>query len=339
MCRVILISDSAVDRIYLSKLLKEFGCDVKVSNETSLVSNEYCDFFVFSFKDFKDLESLKELLQKLTVPVLVIGGFSEGEIKELEKTGRRLVFLSRDAAEPLSFYREEILSALKKLFYMDEFSFNEKGLENLDLPLKKFNVSDFKPKDDIKYVLIGASTGGPRLIETIVRVLPETYPYPICVVQHMPADFTSKFAKRLNEVSKLKVVEAEDGEEVIPGKVIIAKGGWHLHFSKIGERVYAKLVPNVKHLFFCPSVDEMFFSAAEVLEPKNVMAVLLTGIGDDGADGMVALRRKGAYTIAESEETAAVYGMPKEAYLRGGAEKVLPFPKIVEEIIKFGMKN
>jgi two-component system chemotaxis response regulator CheB len=98
------------------------------------------------------------------------------------------------------------------------------------------------------------------------------------------------------------------------------------------------LAPNTRQRFFVPSVDELFFSAAEVLPMSNVLAVELTGIGDDGADGLVQLRQKGAYTLAESEESAVVYGMPKEAALRGGASKVLSFEAILEEIIKFGEK-
>jgi len=152
----------------------------------------------------------------------------------------------------------------------------------------------------------------------------------------MPTNFTAKFASRLNSVSELEVVEADNSQPVIPGYFIIAKGGWHLHFRNKDGVVYCKLVPNSKNRFFVPSVDEMFFSALEVIDPKKILAIELTGIGDDGADGMVALRKAGAITIAESEESAAVFGMPKEAIARGGAMKVLPFDKIVEEILKFG---
>ena len=196
------------------------------------------------------------------------------------------------------------------------------------------DTSDFVPSTDERYVLIGASTGGPGLIETIARSLPADYPYPVCVVQHMPSNFTARFAERLNSVSRLKVVEAKNGEVLEPGKIIIAKGGYHLNFSRDNGRIVCRLVPNVPRRFFVPSVDEMFFSALEVMDPKKIVAVVLTGIGDDGADGMVALKKHGAYTIAESEETAVVYGMPKEAALRGGAVKVLPFPEIVRELIR-----
>ncbi|GAB6074296.1 CheB methylesterase domain-containing protein [Nautilia lithotrophica] len=214
--------------------------------------------------------------------------------------------------------------------------------ELLDLIEKKLGIKRIeKPKKTIiknaeKYVLIGSSTGGPGLIETIAKSLPEDYPYPVCVVQHMPANFTAKFASRLNGLSKLHVVESDNTQPVIKGFFIIAKGGWHLHFRNKDGVIYCKHAPNSKNRFFVPSVDEMFFSALEVMNPKNILAVVLTGIGDDGADGLVALKNAGAYTLAESEKTAAVYGMPKAAKERGGACKVLDFPDIVKEIIKFG---
>jgi len=225
---------------------------------------------------------------------------------------------------------------LEKPGFVSE-EFNNKLLSLID---KKFGI---KPKiiqkniaKSEKYVLIGSSTGGPGLIEIIAKSLPEEYPYPICVVQHMPSDFTAKFAKRLDTISKLNVVEADNSIAVTKGMFIIAKGGWHLHFRLKEDVVYCKLAPNSKNRFFIPSVDEMFFSALEVIDAKNILAIELTGIGDDGADGMVALKKAGAYTIAQDEKTSAVYGMPKEAKERGGACKVLPFDEIVREIIKFG---
>ena len=226
---------------------------------------------------------------------------------------------------------------LPKPTFATKEEFGKKLLQKIDLLLKKRALrTKIHANTSQKYVLIGASTGGPKLIETIAKTLPASYPYPLCVVQHMPTTFTRTFAKRLDGISALQVVEASPTEEICKGKMIIAKGGKHLHFKKKENKIFCRLVPNFSHRFFVPSVDEMFLSAVEVLDPPNIMAVLLTGIGDDGADGMVALRKAGAYTIAESEKTATVYGMPKEAYLRGGATKVLPFDKIVEEILNFG---
>ncbi len=190
-----------------------------------------------------------------------------------------------------------------------------------------------------KIILIGVSTGGPKLIEKLIRSLPKNYPYPICIVQHMPKNFTSLFAQRLNTLTPLQVLEARDNEEITPGKIIIAKGGTHLHFTKRGSKIFVKLSKNSRNRFFTPSVDEMFLSAHATLDPRTIVAILLTGIGDDGADGMVALKKAGAYTIAESKQSATVYGMPKEAYERGGACSVLDFDEILAYILHLGEKD
>jgi two-component system chemotaxis response regulator CheB len=123
------------------------------------------------------------------------------------------------------------------------------------------------------------------------------------------------------------------------GKFIIAKGGHHLNFSKkVSGLINIKLSSNTSKSFFVPSVDEMFYSASKHFNNKNILAIELTGIGDDGARGMLNLKENGAYTIAESKETAIIYGMPRVAYEMGGAVKVLPFPSILDEILKFGVK-
>jgi chemotaxis response regulator CheB len=223
----------------------------------------------------------------------------------------------------------------KKCISLKELGFEGYISEDIKKQLTKLIVGEKKRNKKGKYVLIGSSTGGPGLIEKIAKSLPEDYPNAVCVAQHMPVGFTAKFANRLNSISKLQVVEADNSTPVIPGYFIIAKAGWHLHFRKKEGIVYTKLVPNSMGHFFVPSVDEMFFSALEVMNPKDILAVVLTGIGDDGARGLKALREAGAYTIAESEKTAAVYGMPKAAKEIGGAIEVLDFDEIVKKILEF----
>lgn len=188
-----------------------------------------------------------------------------------------------------------------------------------------------------KVVLVGSSTGGPALIEQIATSVPTDYPHPICIVQHMPASFTEKFAQRLDKLSNLNVMEAKNTETVTAGKIIIGKGGHHFHFTKKASGlVSVKLSANTMKAYFVPSVDEMFYSALKNFNPKDVLAIELTGIGDDGAMGMLKLKNKGAYTIAESEETAIIYGMPRVAFEKGATVEVLPFPKILDKILAFG---
>jgi len=252
------------------------------------------------------------------------------------------------------FFEIDAISELRREDTFKRFLlFLRKSLKNTLSNNRKGNVQDvniilreteenkiFLPKDRLsfphKLVLIGSSTGGPGLIEQITRSLPKNYPHAVCVIQHMPKGFTEKFAKRLNSLSALEVMEAENGLEVLPGRIIIAKSGFHLLFERRINKIVCKLEENTKGLFFIPSVNETFFSALSLVNPKNIVAVLLTGIGDDGADGMVALKKAGAFTIAESEESAAVYGMPKEAKERGGAVKVLHFREILKLLMELG---
>ena len=295
--KILIISPSAVFRITLKKFLEEkFKVD---TNKTKGIDYKNYDLIIYD-KDFG--EEYKKFLNR----VILIGDKCEFCLEKPD-------FISDE-------FKEKLLELIEKKL----------GIRSV----KKVSLKRIEKPG--KYVLIGSSTGGPGLIETIARSLPEDYPHPVCVVQHMPANFTGKFAARLNTVSKLNVVESDNTQPVVKGVFIIAKGGWHLHFRKKDGIVYCKHAPNSKNRFFVPSVDEMFFSALEVMDPKNIMAVVLTGIGDDGADGLAALKNAGAYTIAESEKTAAVYGMPKAAKERGGACKVLNFPDIVKEIIEFG---
>lgn len=191
----------------------------------------------------------------------------------------------------------------------------------------------------LKVVVIGVSTGGPRTLMDILPSLPQDLPAAVLVVQHMPQNFTAPFAQRLNQSCRVAVKEAADGDELAPGKVLVAKGGYHLKVEgKPGGALVARLSRQPANVLHIPSVNVTMQSVLEKVPPRNVVGVLLTGMGDDGADMMVEIRRRGGYTIAEAEETAVVWGMPREACLRGGAEVVAPSYLIAEQIIK-GVKR
>ncbi|MBC7217961.1 MAG: chemotaxis response regulator protein-glutamate methylesterase [Candidatus Caldatribacterium sp.] len=181
-------------------------------------------------------------------------------------------------------------------------------------------------------VAIGISTGGPKTIYDVLPYLPANLNAAVFLVQHMPPAFTKSYAERLDNYCALRVVEAENGMEVEPGTVYVGKGGYHLKVEQQGERLVIRLSTIPKHMFM-PSVDVMMFSVLEVFRERTV-GVLMTGMGDDGAEAMVKIRQSGGYTIAESEETAIVFGMPQEAIARGGAEVVLPSYRIHEAIVR-----
>jgi two-component system chemotaxis response regulator CheB len=182
-------------------------------------------------------------------------------------------------------------------------------------------------------VAVGISTGGPATLSEVLPLLPADLPASVFLVQHMPASFLTAFARRLNEHCALNVVEARAGMAVEPGRCYVAPGGLHLcpHRKSTGEIVIR--TPAQPHTLFVPSVNVMMQTVLETYGP-NTVGVLMTGIGDDGADQMVAIRKAGGITIAESEETAVVYGMPREAFERGGADIVAPHYQVAQHIVQ-----
>ena len=184
-----------------------------------------------------------------------------------------------------------------------------------------------------KAVAIGISTGGPKALSEIIPEVPENLGAVLFIVQHMPANFTKSFATRLNDHARIHIKEAEAGETIYENWGYIGKGGSHLQFRRRpnGE-INIRLTDDIEH-YFKPSVGVMMESVLSIFG-KNTIGVIMTGMGDDGADAMVKIKNAGGITIAESEETAVVFGMPKEAIDRGGAEIVVPSYKIVSEILK-----
>ena len=180
--------------------------------------------------------------------------------------------------------------------------------------------------------VIGASTGGPAAVQCILQTLPATFPIPLVIVQHMPVGFTGPFAKRLASLSRVRVAEAEDGTRLVRGMALIAPAGQQLRVSPNLAVVLTVEPSDAKHI---PSVDVTMRSAARS-RPGRVLGILLTGMGEDGADGMTTIRAGGGVTIAESESSCVVYGMPRAAVQRGGAGWVLPLPEIAELLARLG---
>jgi two-component system chemotaxis response regulator CheB len=165
-------------------------------------------------------------------------------------------------------------------------------------------------------VVIGASTGGPHVLEPLLRALPADLPVPVAICQHMPPDFTRLWAERLDTLCGLTVKEAENGEPFRAGRVYIAPIGRHLRFRRDGRAVYVRLDADFADALFVPSIDFMMSSAADVFR-SGALAVLLTGLGSDGALGMLTVRRAGGYTIIEDPDSAKASSMPKSAAAAG----------------------
>lgn len=183
-----------------------------------------------------------------------------------------------------------------------------------------------------KVVAVGASTGGTEAINFFLESLPIDAPGMV-IVQHMPEHFTKAFAKRLDITCRVSVKEAENNDTVLRGRVLIAPGNRHTLLKRSGARYYVEVTDGPLVCRHRPSVDVLFRSTARYAG-KNAVGVILTGMGDDGARGMLEMKQAGAFTVAQDEETSIVFGMPKKAADLGGVEKVLPMDAIAEEVLK-----
>ncbi len=186
------------------------------------------------------------------------------------------------------------------------------------------------PRADI--IAVGSSTGGPPALQSILTAITEKLPVAMVISQHMPAGFTRAFAERLNRVTALEVKEASDGDLVEPGRVLIAPGGKNMVFQVTGAGVVARIVEPSPEDRYIPSVDAMFASMAEICGSRMV-AVVLTGMGNDGSRGVRAVKGAGGQVLAEAEESSVVFGMPREAIATGLVDKVAPFDKMAREIV------
>jgi two-component system chemotaxis response regulator CheB len=183
-----------------------------------------------------------------------------------------------------------------------------------------------------KIVMVGASTGGTEALRIFLEALPQDSPG-IVIVQHMPENFTKAFSKRLNGICRVDVKEADNRDSVLRGRVLIAPGNRHLMLKRSGARYHVEVKDGPLVCRHRPSVDVLFRSAARYAG-ANAVGVIMTGMGDDGAKGMLEMKENGAYTIAQDEATSVVFGMPQEAIKLGGVDKVYPLEKIAEAVLR-----
>ena len=188
------------------------------------------------------------------------------------------------------------------------------------------------PTDRI--VCIGVSTGGTESLRDVLELLPVESPG-IVIVQHMPEHFTAAFARRLDGLCAVEVKEAADGDAVQPGRVLIAPGARHMLVQRSGGRYHVAIKDGPPVSRHRPSVDVLFRSAAQCAG-ANALGIIMTGMGDDGANGLLEMRKAGAFTLAQDEESCVVFGMPREAIERGAVAKVVPLDRLHAEILSFG---
>jgi two-component system chemotaxis response regulator CheB len=180
-------------------------------------------------------------------------------------------------------------------------------------------------------IAIGASTGGTEAIAAVMQTLPAAMP-PILITQHIPPVFSTTFAQRLNRISQLHVREAKDGEVARPGEALVAPGGFHMILTRSGADYIVRIKEGPLVQYQKPSVDVTFASVAHVAG-KNAIGVLLTGMGKDGAEGLLAMKRAGAHTLAQDEATCVIFGMPREAIRMGAADHVVSLDAVSQQLI------
>jgi two-component system chemotaxis response regulator CheB len=270
------------------------------------------------------IEFLKKLIPQYPIPVIVVSSVAQNVFDALDAGAVEFVTKPNNTREGgMNSFINELLVKIKIASTAKVGSAKKSPILNTIISKKGININH-------TIIAIGASTGGTEAIDTVISGLPKDMP-PILVVQHMPPVFTKMYAERLNRTSKLDVKEAEDGDEVIPGQVLIAPGDYQMRFVKKGSKLFVTCKKGEKVSGHCPSVDVLFDSVAEIAKEKAI-GVLLTGMGKDGAKGLLKMKKNGAYTIGQDEKTSVVYGMPMVAFNIGAVDKQLPLNKIPGEI-------
>ena len=342
--RVVVVDDSAFSRRTITKMLEgikgievvgfatngEEGIQKVIALKPDLITLD------LEMPKMDGFTLLRILTTRFTVPVIVISALS----------GADKVFKALDLGA-LDFVAKPSSSASTDLLLIRE-----------DLQQKVLQIVNHKPKDisrlsqqpaekdliaqplyldnsstsSIDIVAIGSSTGGPPALQNIFSSFEHSFPFAIVVSQHMPAGFTRAFADRLNRSSPFEVKEAADGDLVSPGRILIAPGGMNMVCEVNGGQVLARIVPSTASDRYVPSVDVMLESCAGIYR-KRMIAVILTGMGNDGSKGIRAVHEQGGYVIAESDETAVVYGMPREAVATGIVDRVVPLHRVSREIL------
>ncbi len=258
------------------------------------------------------IEFIKRLLPQYAVPVIVVSTLNEAVFDAINAGA--IDFIAKPDAHSVKGVEGFIHELIAKIKIVVNAKIIHGKSTTADMPAQTVNHAD-----TIKVIAIGASTGGTEAIFKILKQLPVNIPG-IVIVQHIPPLFSKMFAERLNNQTQLKVKEAETGDWIKSGRVLIAPGDKHMKITKTGDQFRVEVFEGDKVNGHCPSVDVLFESAAKVCG-SHVIGVILTGMGYDGAKGLLTMRRKGARTIGQNESSSVVYGMPKAAFEIGAVEK------------------
>ncbi|WP_085813786.1 protein-glutamate methylesterase/protein-glutamine glutaminase [Geoanaerobacter pelophilus] len=341
--RVVVVDDSAYNRRAITRMLEELPGVQVVGYATN--GEEGIRRVIDLTPDLVTLDlemprmdgftMLRILMANTPVPVIVISStsgdekvFKALELGAVDFIAKPTSVISDELLKIQQDLHEKVLSVFKlNMARVQKRSEPEPPAPELTIPAPAAGEAAA-----IDIVAIGASTGGPPALQRIFASFKDAPPFAMVISQHMPAGFTTAFAERLNRSTGFEVREAKDGDEVLPGRALIAPGGKNLVFARMGDKVVARIVAPGPKDRYVPSVDVMLRSCAEIYQ-KRMLAVVLTGMGNDGALGVREAKRAGAQVVAESEESAVVFGMPREAIATGLVDKVVPMDAMAREIM------
>lgn len=331
--RVLVVDDSGTIRKILKKMISQIEGfevvgdleDAESIPEALLKYRPDVVTLDLHLKQMNGAEAVKEFLGPRKIPTILISS------QPKEDGGLVMDALSNGAFDylqkPESGHWEEMkeeLSVKLEAGIKSNLRVSEKSVAR-SLGNYKFNPEDF-------LIVIGSSTGGTQALQEILTRLPENIP-PIMIAQHIPAGFSRALAERLDRLCPFAVKEAEDGDEIIPNRVLIAPGSNHMKIARSGRKV--EVFPGEPVNRFRPSVEVLFDSALDQKSGLKIISVMLTGMGKDGAEAMLRLHKQGAFCVAQDEESCVVFGMPKEAIRLGAADKVVRLENIPESLVQF----
>jgi two-component system, chemotaxis family, protein-glutamate methylesterase/glutaminase len=328
--RVLVVDDSALMRKLIPQMLEE---DPSIEVVGTAMDGTFCLKKIeelqpnvitldLQMPGMNGIDTLKEIMRRNPLPVIVVSSHStEGASVTFKALGLGAVdFVTKphDATAHMATTAAELIAKIKAAA---DAKVVRPGTLRGAAPVEKMSAAKTAPALS-KLVAIGVSTGGPQALEFLLAQLPPDFPGAIVVVQHMPEGFTEMFARRLDELCSLRVKEAQSGDSLQAGRVLVCPGSRHMKVKRLTMGDIVVLNDEVRVNGHRPSVDVLFHSAAEEFGAQAV-GVLMTGMGDDGAEGLGAVKKAGGMTIAQSEESCVVYGMPKAAIERGYATRVV----------------
>ncbi|MDI7234849.1 protein-glutamate methylesterase/protein-glutamine glutaminase [Leptospira santarosai] len=340
MIRVFIIDDSAVVRQVLAQILNKdpeieiigFASDPIFASER--LSSVWPDVFILDVEmpRMDGISFLKKIMSERPTPVILCSTLAE---KESETAVLAMKLGAIDIIEKPKIGLKNFLEESEVLFTDSvkaasaaRIKFHQDGESTENHRQTKADFSKISTTD--KLIAIGTSTGGTQALEYILTQLDVRCPG-IVIVQHMPEKFTETFANRLNQICEIQVKEAKDGDRIQLGSAYIAPGNKHMEIYLSGAQFHVRVLDGPLINRHRPSVDVLFNSVAKIAG-KNAKGIIMTGMGNDGANGLLKMRQTGAFTIAQDETSCVVFGMPKEAILKGAVETILPLSEIVREV-------